>query len=92
MSKNAIKGILFSIAGATGFSAAAAELPPGLHLINELPIETRVIAHEQVLKFLNDHPEKANDAKVIAVDKKGTVYVLDEKLEKMFSAGAPSCI
>ncbi len=92
MRKNAIKGILFSIAGATGFSAMSAELPPGLHLINELPISTRVIAHAQVLKFLNEHPEKAADAKVIAVDEKGTVYVLDEKMETMFSPGAPSCI
>ncbi|MGE3261375.1 MAG: hypothetical protein AB7K68_06320 [Bacteriovoracia bacterium] len=92
MRKNAIKGILFSIASATGFSALAGELPQGLHLVEELPIEQRVIVHQQVLKFLNEHPENAADAKVIAVDEKGTVYVLDDKMEKMARVGQPSCV
>lgn len=92
MRRNAIKGILFSLASVAGFSALAGELPQGLHLIEELPVEQRVIAHQQVLKFLNEHPESAADAKVIAVDEKGTVYVLDEKMEKVLCAGAPSCV
>jgi hypothetical protein len=92
MRNKAIKGILFSLASVTGVFAFAGELPQGLYLIEELPIEQRVEAHKQVLKFLNAHPELAADAKVIAVDEKGTVYVLDEKMEKVFSAGAPSCI
>jgi exoribonuclease R len=61
-------------------------------LIEELPVEQRVIVHQQVLKFLNEHPENAADAKVIAVDEKGTVYVLDDKMEKMVSVGQPSCV
>jgi hypothetical protein len=92
MRKNAIKGILFSLASVTGLSALAGELPQGLHLIEELPIEQRVIVHQQVLKFLNEHPENAADAKVIAVDEKGTVYVLDDKMEKMARVGQPSCV
>ena len=90
MRKHAIKGVLFTLAGFAGVSAHAGELPQGLHLLNELPVEQRVVAHEQVLKFLNENPEAAADAKVIAVDEQGTVYVLDEKMEKMASAGSPS--
>lgn len=92
MRKNAIKGILFSLASVTGLSALAGELPHGLHLIEELPIEQRVIVHQHVLKFLNENPERAADAKVIAVDEKGTVYVLDEKMEKLIIVGQPSCV
>lgn len=92
MRNNTIKGILFSLASITGFSALAAELPPGLILIEQLPVEQRVIIHKQVLKFLNEHPENAADAKVIAVDEKGVIYVLDEKMEKIVRAGSPSCV
>lgn len=90
MRKKAIKGILFSMATVAGFSAHAGEIPQGLHLLDELPVDQRVIAHEQVLKFLNERPEAAADAKVIAVDEQGTVYVLDEKMEIFRSAGSPS--
>lgn len=92
MRNKAIKGILFSLASVTGIFAFAGELPQGLYLIEELPVEQRVEAHKQVLKFLNQHPELAANAKVIAVDQKGVVYVLDEKLENVICAGAPSCI
>lgn len=92
MRKKAIKGILFSMATVTGFFAQAGELPEGFHLIEELPLEQRVVVHEQVLKFLNENPQLATDAKVIAVDEKGTVYVLDEKLENFNVVGAPSSI
>lgn len=92
MRKNTIKGVLFTLASMAGFSALAGELPPGLLLIEQLPVEQRVIIHKYVLKFLNEHPENAADAKVIAVDEKGVVYVLDEKLEKIVRAGSPSCV
>ena len=92
MRKNAIKGILLSLASVAEFSAVAGDLPPGLHLIEELPLEQRVTAHKYVLKFLNEHPETAADARVIAVDAKGTVYVLDERMENIVHAGEPSCI
>ena len=92
MRNNTIKGILFSLASITGLSALAGELPKGLILIEQLPLEQRVIIHKQVLKFLNEHPENAADAKVIAVDIEGVVYVLDEKYEKIVRAGSPSCV
>ena len=92
MRNRAIKGILFTLASATSLFAFAAELPQGLHLIEELPLEQRVVAHKQVLKFLNENPQFAALVKVIAVDEKGTVYVLDEKMENIVAAGAPSSI
>lgn len=92
MRSKAIKGILFSLASVTGSFALAGELPSGLHLIEELPLEQRVIAHKQVLKFLNENPQLAAQVKVIAVDEKGTVYVLDEKMENIVAAGAPSSV
>lgn len=92
MRKTAIKAILFSLSGLGAFAARGSELPDGMHLIEELPVEQRVVAHEEVLKYLNQHPEAAADAKVIAVDKDGKVYVLDEKMEKVICAGQPSCV
>lgn len=92
MRKTAIKTILFSLSGLGALPAFGADLPEGMHLIEELPVEQRVVAHEEVLKYLNQHPEAAADAKVIAVDKDGKVYVLDEKMEKVICAGQPSCV
>ena len=92
MRNRAIKGVLFTLASVTGLFAFAGELPQGLHLIEELPLEQRVVVHKQVLKFLNENPQFAALVKVIAVDEKGTVYVLDEKMENMVAAGAPSSI
>jgi hypothetical protein len=92
MRKNAIKTVLFSLSSLGAFTAHAAELPEGLHLIEELPVEQRVIAHAEVLKYLNQHPESAADAKFIAFDRNGTVYVLNEKMENSRDAGQPSCI
>ncbi len=92
MRNRAIKGVLFTLASVSGLFAFAGELPLGLHLIEELPLEQRVVAHKQVLKFLNENPQFAAIVKVIAVDEKGTVYVLDEKMENIVAAGAPSSI
>ena len=91
MRKTAIKTILFSLSGLGAFGAHAADLPKGLHLIEELPVEQRVIAHEEVLKYLNQHPEAAANAKVIAIDEDGNVYVLDDKMEQITRVGEPSC-
>ena len=91
--KNAVKSVLFSLSSLAALSAYAGEVPSGdLRLLEELPVEQRVAAHEQVLNYLNDHPEVAADAKVIAVDHEGTVYVLDENMEPLADAGAPSGI
>lgn len=91
MRKEAIKKVLFSLATVTAFSAHAGELPTGLHLIEELPIEQRTAAHAAVLNYLTQNPETARDAKIIATDEKGTVYILDEKLVPVANVGQPSC-
>ena len=93
MRKNAIKKVLFTLASLAALPARADNIQiDDLRLMEELPAEQRVIVHQTVVNFLGQHPELATDAKVIAVDGKGTVYVLDEKLVPLASAGAPSCI
>lgn len=89
--KMAIKGVLFSIAALSAspvFAGAEGEL----RLVEDLPAEQRVIVHQHVLNYLNQHPETAADVNVIAVDAKGTVYVLDHKMVARIICGAPSCI
>ena len=93
MRKNAIKKVLFTL-------ASFAELPAWSEnnqlndflLIEELPVEQRVVVHREVVEYLSRHPELASEAKVIAVNGKGTIYVLDEKLVPLAAAGEPSCI
>ena len=93
MRKNAIKRILFTMTGLFSLQAmAAGQLPPDLLLMDELPTAQRVQVYEQVIKFLNQHPELAVDAKIIAVDGKGTIYVLDENKVLLASGGNPSVI
>ena len=91
MRKETIKRVLFSLASVATFSAHATEPSESLRLIEELPLEQRLIAHDAVLKYLNQHPEAAADAKIIAIDEKGTVYVLDENLAIVSRVGNPSC-
>ena len=93
MRKNAIKRILFTMSGLFSLQAmATGQLPSDLILMDELPTAQRVQVYEQVLKFLNQHPKLAVDAKIIAVDGKGTIYVLDEKKVLLASGGNPSVI
>ena len=93
MRKNAIKKILFTLASFASLPVQADYSQPNeLRLMDELPIQERVIVRDHVLNFLGQHPEFVRDAKVIAVDRKGTVYVLDEKLVPLASVGQPSCI
>ena len=91
MRKKAIKRVLFSLATVTSFSAHAADLPTGLHLIEELPLQQRTVAHDAVLNYLTQNPETARDAKIIATDEKGTVYILDENMVQLAQVGNPSC-
>ncbi len=91
MRSDTIKRALFSFTAFAAFSAHAGELEPGLHYIEELPMEKRVLAHEAVLKYLNAHPEAAHNAQHIVYDEKGTLYVLDGKLENKADVGGPSC-
>ena len=93
MRKNAIKKVLFTLASLATLPARADDGKINdLRLMEELPTEQRVVIHKQVVDYLALHPEIAPDARVIAVDGKGTVYVLDEKLAHLASVGAPSCI
>lgn len=94
MKKRNIKLALFSLAGFAALSAFADEKvkPEELTLVEDLPVEQRVIAHEKVVKYLDQHPEIAKTAKYIAVDKEGNVYVLDETKSDFICVGNPSCI
>ena len=91
MRKEAVKKVLFSLATVTAFSAHVGELPKGLHLIEELPIEQRAAAHEAARNYFIQNPEAAADAKLLGVDEKGTVYALDEKMHIAAEVGKPSC-
>ena len=93
MRKNAIKKVLFTLATLAALPARADDADEKeFRLMEELPIEQRVIVHKEVVDFLSRNPELAAYAKVIAVDKKGVIYVLDEKLVPLAKAGSPSCI
>ncbi|MDZ4661245.1 MAG: hypothetical protein SGJ18_06450 [Pseudomonadota bacterium] len=92
MHKKFIKNFLFSIAGFSVLpNFAAAYEKEDLTLIENLPIEQRVVVHDHVIRFLEKNPEFAREAKIIAVDKEGNVYVLDEKKVILFNVGNPSC-
>lgn len=93
MKRDAIKLALFTLATAfapTAFADQGADKE--LKLIEELPSEHRVVVHQQVMKFLAQHPEYIESTKFIAVDREGNVYVLDETKTHAINAGAPSCI
>lgn len=92
MRENAIKKVLFTLTSLASILRADDVQASELRLMDELPVQIRVIVREQVLNFLGQNPELANDAKVIAVDREGTVYVLDEKMVPFAEAGQPSCI
>jgi len=93
MRKNAIKNVLFTLASLATLPAWSDENQlSDFLLIEELPVEQRVLVHREVVDYLSRHPELASEAKVIAISRKGTIYVLDEKLVPLAAAGEPSCI
>ncbi len=93
MRKNAIKKILFTLASLASLPVRADYSQDNdLRLMDELPVQERIVVRDHVLNFLDQHPEFINDAKVIAVDREGAVYVLDENLVQLASVGQPSCI
>lgn len=93
MRKDAIKKVLFTLASLAAIPASANDSQKDdLRLIEELPVEQRIVAHKEVVDYLTKHPELAPLARVIAVDGKGTIYVLDEKMVPLAAAGQPSCI
>lgn len=93
MKRETIKSVLFAIASFTTIPLLANEAQTDeLVLVEDLPVERRVIAHKKVIEFLIANPEVASLVKVVAIDKEGIVYVLDENLAKIKLLGAPSCI
>lgn len=94
MKRDAIKLALFTLATALTPSAFADQsADKELKLLEELPSEHRVAVHQQVMKFLAQHPEYIESTKfIIAIDREGNVYVLDETKTHAINAGAPSCI
>ena len=94
MNKKAIKGVLFSLVGAMAISAHSQEITeesPKLTLIEELPVETRVIVQDHVISFMKRNPHLVPPNSIIAIDDKGTVYVIDKELSKVNRLGMPSC-
>ncbi|GEM_PF-6811457 len=92
MKKTLIKSTLFSLASLLTINAQSAELKHELTLLEELPTEQRSIVHQAVIEFLKNHPELADSVKIIAVDKNGNVYVLDENKITLSVLGEPSCV
>ena len=92
MRKSAIKKVLFTIAGLASLPAMANENQNDLRLMEELPVEQRVVVHKQVIDYLSQHPKLAPLVKVIAVDGKGTIYALDENMVPLSANGQPSCV
>ncbi|MGZ3806366.1 MAG: hypothetical protein ACXVB4_19300 [Pseudobdellovibrionaceae bacterium] len=88
-----IKATLFVLASV----ATAQAYPQGtaaneLTLIEDLPLEQRAIVHKAVVEFLRNNPELAAKVLVIAIDRNGVVYALDENKVFLPLLGAPSCI
>lgn len=92
MKNQLIKATLFVLASAATAQAPANTTANDLILIEDLPIEQRVLVHKAVVEFLKKNPEIAAQAKVIAVDRNGVIYVLDENKVFLSHLGAPSCV
>lgn len=92
MKNQLIKATLFVLASVATTQAHANTAANDLTLIEDLPIEQRVLVHKAVVEFLNNNPEIAAQAKIIAVDRNGAIYVLDENKVFLPLLGAPSCV
>ncbi|WP_415062631.1 hypothetical protein [Bdellovibrio sp.] len=92
MKKQLIKATLFVLASAATTQAHANTTANDLTLIEDLPIEQRAVVHKAVVKFLKNNPEIAAKAKVIAIDRNGVIYVLDENKVFLPLLGEPSCV
>lgn len=87
-----IKATLFVLASAATTQAHANTAANDLTLIEDLQIEQRVLVHKAVVEFLKNNPEIAAKAKVIAIDRNGVIYVLDENKVFLPLVGEPSCV
>lgn len=94
MRKSAIKHVLFSLLGLASLPAFAevAEEKDDLILVEELPVDIRVAVHRKVKDYLQKNPQVLDEAAIVALDQKGTIYVLDKYKSKIGDAGQPSCM
>lgn len=92
MKNQLIKATLFVLASVATTQAHANTTVNDLTLIEDLPIEQRVLVHKAVVEFLKNNPEIAAKAKVIAIDRNGVIYVLDENKVFLPLVGEPSCV
>ena len=94
MRKTAVKTVLVSLLGIS--SALAQEIPKEqseLFLIEELSPKVRANVYKQVLEMIKTNPSLIDSDSVLALDKKGTVYVLDKNKPEVVlgKVGEPSC-
>lgn len=93
MKRQFIKATLFALASLAALQARGQNAEENeLTLLEELPVEQRALVHQAVIEFLAAHPEIAEKVKVIAVDKNGVIYVLDEDKVLLSNVGQPSCV
>lgn len=93
MKRQFIKATLFVLASLATLQARSENTEENeLTLLEDLPVEQRVLVHQAVVDFLATHPEIAGKVKVIAVDKNGVIYVLDENKVFLSNVGQPSCV
>lgn len=92
MKNQLIKATLFALASVATTQAHANTIASELTLIEDLPIEQRAVVHQAVVEFLKKNPEIAAKAKVIAIDRNGVIYVLDENKVFLPLLGEPSCV
>lgn len=94
MKKDLVKKFLFTIVGLVGLSELTnANLVPGkLKLIDQLPMEQRVVVYQKIMEYLIQNPQAAKESNtVIAIDQKGDVYVVEKVADMSSGGGAPSC-
>jgi hypothetical protein len=93
MRKKAVKGILFSIMSVMSLPAMAQleSENQDLVLVEELPVEVRSVVHSRIIEYLKQNPHTLNSNSVLALDGKGTIYVLDKDLFPVTMVGQPSC-
>lgn len=93
MKRQFVKATLFALASLASLQARSENTAENeLTLLEDLPVEQRVLAHQALVDFLATHPEIAEKVKVIAVDKNGVIYVLDENKVSLSNVGQPSCV
>lgn len=96
MHKSAIKGVLISVLGFSTLTAHADESKDReeFFLLEELAPDVRTVIYEQVVEMLKANPSVIDSASVLAIDRKGTIYVLDKNKPEVVlgSVGQPSCV